>query len=435
MRKPAPPPGIALPGLKWRPRRGYWIAYWIPRHDRAEAGYPIKSRRLWHPVAGGSNQPTLEEWQAMSLLCETLQDEMLTWTPKPVAYDPAALFSDGTFASLARIYLTDRDSPFKELRHHTARTYDRQIGYIVRDIGEEKIGALTFRDFKRWHADWAAPVEGMKPRISNAHERMKFVRIVMSFGALLKLPGVADAKSVLDEMEFTNPKARREIVNEAQTVAIRIEANRRGFPSIALTQALQWSLMVRQKDAIGEWLPIAEPVMSDVLAGGEKWANGFRWENLDANMRLTHRLSKSIHGKRALSNPDEGKVKVWTLTLYPMVMDELALIAGCSPAMVTRDMLPAAGAMIVAEGTNRPWQQKSFAQRWRAIASDAGVPDHVQNRDSRAGGNTDAEIKGADENTRRKALGHTKPETTRIYDRDEAETEARITRIRFGKDT
>ena len=38
-------------------------------------------------------------------------------------------------------------------------------------------------------------------------------------------------------------------------------------------------------------------------------------------------------------------MKDWHLTLYPMVMEELARMAGVKPADLRRDMLPASGDM------------------------------------------------------------------------------------------
>jgi hypothetical protein len=47
-----------------------------------------------------------------------------------------------------------------------------------------------------------------------------------------------------------------------------------GMPSIQLAQALQFELCLRQKDVIGEWVPVAEPGMSSVTYHGRKWLCG-----------------------------------------------------------------------------------------------------------------------------------------------------------------
>ena len=89
--------------------------------------------------------------------------------------------------------------------------------------------------------------------------------------------------------------------------------------------------------------------------------------------------------------------------------------------------------MVVAEHSGRPWIGKVFTEQWRKLASAVGIPKNVQNRDTRAGGATDAERKSADLEKVRQGLGHTKPETTRIYQRAEDEATAEIAIIRFGK--
>jgi integrase len=108
-------------------------------------------------------------------------------------------------------------------------------------------------------------------------------------------------------------------------------------------------------------------------------------------------------------------------------------MAGVSRGELRRDMFPASGPMVIAEHSRKPWRQKVFANKWREIARAMGIPDNVQNRDSRAGGATDAETKGADIEKTRKGLGHAKPETTRIYTRGDEEATAEIAYIRFGK--
>lgn len=434
MRPPKPkiPDGIEAPGLRWRPRKKHWNAYWIARQDIADRGYPIKSRFLWST----ETQPMLmlEDWQSLSTACEVLQGEMLNWgKPELGSFDSAALFDD-TISSLITIYLKDPDSPYQAIRYQASITYAKQMESIRRVVGATRISSITFRDFKRMYESWLKPTSPNEPdRTSNAYEHIKFVRIVFSFGTLLKLPGCAIAKAVLSEMEFKNAKSRKEIVNADQAALIRGGAHQKGYPSIAFAQALQHDLMVRQKDVIGELIPAAYPGTSDVLMGSFKWVGGFRWEGLNEAMQLTHRLSKSIRGRRAMASTDSGKTKRWNLWLYPSVIDELCRMAGVTRAELRREMFPASGPMVIAEHSALPWRQKVFANKWREIARSVGIPDNVQNRDSRAGGATDAESKGADIEKTRKGLGHAKPETTRIYTRGDDEATAEVAIIRFGK--
>lgn len=430
--KPAPPDGIETRGLVWRPRKTHWRGYWIARQDLADNGYPIKSRPLWPPA----NDPTAApDWASLSRACDVLQDEMLKYGTQGFGVvDCSKIFND-TIESLVKIYLTHKNSPYKKLRHHVQVTYSRRMAYIVRDFGQKKISTLTLDDFTEMHDFWLAPTERSngKRRVSHAHEQMVFVRQAFRLGKGLKLAGCRDAKDILDEMEFPNGKRRKTIVNDEQVRLIRSGAHARGKPSIALVQTLQDCLIVRQKDVLGEYIPLSDPGMSDVHSGREKWVIGFRWEELDEHMVLRHRISKSIRGRDAVADLDEGEVKEWSLPLYPPIMDELALISGVPVASLTRDKLPASGPMVVAEHNGKPWRQKVFATNWRKIARAVGIPDNVQSRDTRAGGATDAERKGADIEKVRQALGHSKPETTRIYERAQTEATAEIAILRFGK--
>jgi hypothetical protein len=431
--KPEKPAHLETRGLVWRPRKKHWTAYWIPRQDIAARGYPIESRLLWPPSNQPSAIPTEADWEDLASACDVLQNEMLTWGSGVLVHDQLAGFDD-TIASLIRTYLTHKDSPYHDLRHNAQITYSRRMSYIARDFGNRRISTLTISDFKEMYRFWLSPKEPKgKRRVSHAHEQMVFVRQAFRFGKALKLPGCRDAKDILDEMEFQNVKRRTTIVNNEQAILIRAEAHRRKLPSIALAQAFQTSLGVRQKDAIGEWIPVSDPGLSEIHDGKWKWIVGFRWEEIGQDLRLEHRLSKSIRGRDAIADQDEGKVKDWHLTLYPMVMEELTLMAGVKPADLRRDMLPASGPVIVAEHNGLPWIDKVFQANWRKIARAVGIPDDVQNRDSRAGAATDAELKGADIEKLRQGLGHSKPDTTRIYTRAESEATAEIAKLRFGR--
>jgi hypothetical protein len=133
--------------------------------------------------------------------------------------------------------------------------------------------------------------------------------------------------------------------------------------SIALADAMQFDLTLRQKDVIGELVPITEPGVSDVHFEGKKWVKGARWEEIDEHFIFRHVTSK------------RGKPIEADLHYAPMVLEELSLIAGVPVAELRRDMLPASGPMIVSETKARPWKAQSFRQRWRRLADLAGHPE------------------------------------------------------------
>jgi hypothetical protein len=156
-------------------------------------------------------------------------------------------------------------------------------------------------------------------------------------------------------MDFPLPEKRQaEPVTAEHVNAIFKEANEMGWHSIGLAQALQFELGLRQKQVIGEWVPLSEPGTSDVLNGdGMKWLYGLRYSDL-----------KKIDFGRA-----------------PLVAQEIMRL-GDMP-----DSRPA----VVNEYNDLPYTAHEFRRKWRVVARAAGVPDHVYNMDSRGGAKSWAE--------------------------------------------
>lgn len=420
---PQKPEGIEAPGLQWRRRATRWAAIWVCRGDIAKRGYSVKSIQLWPTSTTGAaaTELTADEWLAIASVCRKNQEEMLAWANGGIfENNPTALFDD-TFASLIEIYKRDADSPYHALRFHTKKQYDSLLNTLTNAVGKARISALSFRDFKRWHEGFEKPlVEGGTSRTTRAHGLMTMVRIVFAFAALVELPRCVALKGVLEGMTFPNPKKRVDFISAEQAAAIRTKAHEMGYPSIALAQAFQFELMLRQKDVIGEWLPMQEPGLSEITSRGEKWLHGIHWNEIDQNMVLTHRLSKSLRGRNAVMKPGEGKVERYDLTAYPMVIEELARIP-----VAQRE-----GALVVAEHTGIPWRQKMFAEKWRLVATAAGVPKTTQNRDSRAGAITEGRKSGASLEDLRHGAGHSLIQTTARYDRTDIETKNKIAKLR-----
>jgi hypothetical protein len=416
MPRPTKPAGLNTPGLLCRKRKHGFTFYWVARGDLVKRGYSLKSSRQWPPSIDMTRpEPTADEWLAIASNCERLQTEMLQWANLSVAgFDPRAIY-DGTMASAIRIHQTDPDSPFQNLRYHSKTNYESMGRTLTATVGSARIPELTFRDFKRWHEGFCKPkVEGGPLRKARGHGLMTHVRIVISFGALLKLPGCRDAKEVLAGMEFTMPKRRKEFITPDYAIAIRQEAHRQGVPSVALAQAFMFDLMLRQKDVIGETVPVSEPGISEVTYHGRKWLHGIHWKEVSPELILTHRLSKSLKGREAINDPTAGKTESFDLKRYSMVMEELE-------HATTRS-----GPLVICEATGRPWNQTSFEEKWRKIATAVGVPLNVQNRDSRAGGITEAFDSAAPADQVRRHAGHSQLSTTMGYSRDSIEAKNNV---------
>lgn len=241
-------------------------------------------------------------------------------------------------------------------KFYTKHHYESDLKTLRSEVGSARLADLCFRDFKRWHETFRGPEE----RIARAHALMAKIRIVMAFGALLRLPHCRELSQELSGMTFPMPKKRREFLTAEQVVALRKVAHVRGFHSIALAQAIQFESMLRQKDVIGEWLPIAEPGVSDINDGRVKWLHGLHWRMIDSQLHFKKVLSKSLRGRRAAAVAGAGNEEEFNLRSYPMFMEELAGKTGSGP-------------LIVCEYTRLPWRTKPFQAKWRELARLAGI--------------------------------------------------------------
>lgn len=332
---------------------------------------------------------------------------MIAWS---VGHRAAEALRDGTVRSLINSYRTDPDSPIHGKRFQSRETYLVHLSGIEKSVGARPLSGLGGRDFLRWFDEWKQRPHEAEPHAARAHARISMVRIIMNFGVVMEVEHCDRLALILSKMEFQNIRPRGEALNAQQATAIRRRAHEIGRPSIALAQAFQFELMLRPKDVIGEWLPIDEPGLSQVNDGLRKWLFGLDWREVSPDLILTHRLSKSLKGRGAVLDPKAGKTKRFDLKLYPMVMEELALIP---PERRT-------GPIVVDDRHGLPWRNDHYRRAWRAIATAVGVPETVQNRDSRAGGISEgAAAMDGDLEALRKAAGHSKLDTTALYSREQ----------------
>lgn len=404
------------PGLRWRKRKRTWVAVWVARDDLVKRDYPNKTSRLWEGVI-----PTEVEVKFIRSECTRLQDEMLTWG-RGLVRDHTKF--DGTMRGLIRCYQHDPDSRYQNLRYGTRKTYDKSMELIENTVGTAPILALKATDFDRWYEGWAKPAQpGGLRRVDRAHYAISMVRQLLSFGLIREFDGAERLATILSHMEFENGWARTQELTREHAVAICAEANRIGRHSIALGQALQFETGMRQKDVVGEWLPMGEPGMSDVTYHGMKWMFGLDWHEITestAGLVVGHRLSKSLKGRSKVLEARAGKIMTVHVRLCPMITAELARV----PAEAR------VGPLIKDEMHGRPFANWRYAKVWRDIARAVGVPDDVQNRDTRAGAITEAiEVSGSVEAAQQFA-GHSKKETTQRYNRGGDRQTAKILELR-----
>lgn len=373
------------PGLVWRQRAGdVWEARWQCRTDIVEKGFAPKSVKIW----SGTTDPTKEQWDRIADVCVQLQDEMLVFSRGGII--PSIEF-DGTLTSLMTCYRTDPDSSFKKLRWHSKQYYETLMGLIAKDHGGKELKEINARFLRRWHEAWATG-----GKLAVAHGKIGMLRTLFGFGAtILEDPECIRLRTIMSGLRFEMPKPRTEQLTADQATAIRAMAHQKGRPSIALAQAFQFELMLRQKDVIGEWVPLGEPGVSEVHHTKFKWLRGIRWEEIDQNLILVHITSK------------RQKQIAFNLKNAPMVIEELAL--------QFPDGLPGKGPIIRSEMDEHPWDAVEFRRWWRLCADACGLSKTVRNMDSRAGAISEAEDAQANEDDIRESATHSNASTTRRY--------------------
>lgn len=395
-------PKIAgAPGLVWRPREGAWVATWQARSDLVKAGWWPKTSFLWK-----GTEPNEIDRQYIVNSCMALQDQMLRWS-KNIA--PVAASYDGTLGSLIAHYQTDPDSSYHKKRYHVRKNHDAHLARVVRRHGTTPLSDIKGRLLLAWHKEWLGE-DGKKVAI--AHMFIGHLRTLFTFGrTLLEDPECIRLGQLCHDMRFTAPRPRTERMTADQAVAIRSMAHQHGRASIALAQAFQFDLMLRQKDVLGEWVPMDEPGTSEIIrADGMKWITGLRWSEIDENFVLRHITSKR-----------QKPIEI-DLRLAPMVMEELGA--------VDRAALPASGPVVLCEATGQPWSAVAYRMRWRAIADAAGIPGEIRSMDSRAGAITEATDAGISLEEIRHAATHSDISTTQRYSRGSNEKVANVQRLR-----
>ena len=404
-----PPKIDDAPGLIWRPLKTGWEARWQARTDLVTRGYTPKSMRLW----SGSGEPTRNEAAYISDNCRRLQDEMLLFGRGGL---PQVSAFDGTLRTLINCYQTDPDSRYRKKRYSTRRNHDSTLKRIAERHGHEEICDIKGRTLLAWHNEWT---DGGQ-KLANGQTFKGLLRVLFAFGfTILEDSECERLCNVMSKMQFEAPKPRSQALTAEQATAIRVTARDKfGWNCIAFAQALQFELLLRQKDVIGEWVPLSEPGTSDITWHNQKWLRGLRWSEVDENFVLKHVTSKR-----------QKEIEI-NLLLAPMVVEELALRAKVHPSMLTRDMFPASGAMVRDTKTSFPFGDSAFRRRWRKVAKLAGVPKNVFNMDSRAGGITEASDAGAEMEHIRHAATHSDIAMTQKYSRNSAEKVANVQRIR-----
>lgn len=393
------------PGLVWRSRKDGWVATWQARSDLVGLGFLPQTARLW-----AGTELTAQEAAHIAQQCRRLQSEMLSFSRMGGFVHPK---KDLTIRDLVNAYQTDKSSRFHKRRWATRKNNVGTLRNIVEKHGTVALKDIRFRDLTLWHDEWSAG--GAK--LAMGHHVMGLLRSMVGFGmAMLEDPECERLCTIMPKLRLeTGNQPREEALSYEQAEAIIQKAHESNFHSMALAQALQFDCMFRQMDIIGQWVPMTEPLITDVVNRKRgKWSRGIRWEEIDQNWILRHVTSKK-----------NKKIEI-DMKLAPLAKRELDLQIA---RLGTR---PPKGPIIVYEGSGVPWVPSEFRRKWRAMARAAGVPDEVRNMDSRAGAISEATEAGAELEHVKHAATHSNINMTERYARSKNKKIANVQRIRIA---
>ena len=412
-----PPRVENAPGLVWRERKKTWVAYWQARSDLVKKGYAPGGKKLWEGTETELDENTKLD---ISDQCQELQSTMLTWSAERDG--GGKLIPLVTMRNLIDKYQNDPDSAFHKKRYESRQGKAALLKRIDKRFGDVMLAEITGRMILSWYKEWSD--NGQK--VTGGSAFIATLRTLFRFGAgLLDDAECSRLAGTLSSQSYKGTKPREVALSAGQATAIREKAHERGWPFIALAQAIQFECTMRQKDVIGEWVPIKEPGVSDVTQTKmfkgkkitKKWITGLRWEKIDENLTIRHVTSKRTK-----------KVEV-DLKLAPMVMEEFQRMFGSTD----RAAMPASGPVILCEVNAWPYYSTEFRRKWRKLATAAGVPKNVKNMDTRSGAITEAAAAGADMEMVRKAATHSNVAQTQNYSRDDAKATAEVMALRVAR--
>lgn len=365
---------IDAPGLDIREggtRRAYWVC---PKRGRRMRFQPTILRLHF-------DLDSAADVERMAAQCRQLYTEMLEWIASPEAQD--RITYDGTLESLFELWQRDPLSPWHGHSENTKSSYEYGIRVLkAHGYTNRRVDRLTGQDLRRWHNEIAQPKDYVgQPLKRKADVAIRDVlRASLVYGMEVGLTECAPLLAVLSVMRFKGPKMtkdERAIVKKPKLpmsyeqaeaiVKLGIAKGEKKWRSIALGVAAQFEFTLRQIDVIGAWEPIRGPrafPAGTIVAGKKWWRPGLRFEDIGTLLSLpTSKTDTDVDFE-----PGE----------YPLFQTALASVPVADrvgPLCVTND--------------DMPFQKRYFADIFRQLATDAGVPEEIWNARARHGGLTE----------------------------------------------
>lgn len=377
---------IDAPGLDVREggnRRAYWVC---PKRGRRSRFQPSIIRLHY-------NLDDVSDVERMASHCRQLYTEMLEWIVSPDAQTRTNY--TGTLQSLLDLWQKDPVSPWHGLSLNSRRTFAYGIRVLQSyNFTGRRIDRLTGQNLRRWHSVIMQPPGYVGPPLKRKADIAvrELLKAVLIFGMEISIAECGQLQAVLSVMRFKAPKLTKDeraaamktkspmtYEHAEKIVRLAIEKSKLKTPkrsrwgerpelrfrSIALGVAAQFEFTLRQIDVIGQWEPIKRfAPQGAIVAGRNWWRPGLRFEDIGELLQLpTSKTDTDV-----VFDPNE--YPLFQLALSAVPEDERK-----GPLCITNDRLP--------------FQSRYYADVFRQVATEAGVPEEIWNARARHGGLTE----------------------------------------------
>jgi integrase len=381
------------PGLKLRKARGTF--FWRPSKKYLDAGYSIKTYTLHGRQGDGLD---LER----AAHCRALTREMLEWYEgKTQGRTP------GTWGYIVGRYKADQFSKYHRVSPATRESYNEWLARFEMAIGEVRIEHTNVETMYGW-------IERMQDKGRSTafiHKFFAHFGLLVTHGILISEPGCAEVKAIRSAMRLEKGAPRTAFVTRDQVQAIIQEADRRGWAALALSVLFRFEYMLRGVDVYGQWV-LDDGTSGGIRHHGRVWTTGLTWDMFDPDLRGFDKVINKT--KRKLP-------EAYHFDLIPSIRERLAQVPEeqrVGPVIVSDDGLPP--------------RRYQMAKQFKIIVRSLGLPDHLQIRDLRPGGGTEARDLATPMELR-DAMGHTQITTTDLYVRNRSTHANKIVALRQQK--
>ena len=383
---------LYAPCLSWSRNTAFWKA---PAKYRT-AGYKITSMKL--PGEKGDGNDTIR-----ATICRQHTQDMMRWWNDQEESAPAY----GTWKYLIGRYKSDAFSPYQDVKANTREVYDYLLARWEKAIGHMAVGDLDFTAIKTIEQTMKAKGRS----VSNIKRMFTMLRTLARYGKALNLSGARDVADILGELRLRTPPSRSIAPTRAQIEAIVAEADKTGAKHFALGVLLQYELILRAVDVRGQWL--TEDGEGGIVRNGKRWQDGLTWDMFSDDLTsFTKVISKT---SKTMPEP-----YIFDLTDLPDIRRRLM------------EVRRSVGPVIVSERHGLPYDRHAWSNAWRRFKAAAGITDDIRIMDARAGGITEAKLRGANPYDLRDAGQHSNIATTSRYARSRSETANKVVKLRKG---